>query len=273
MSDCLYGNPNNPPAIVVFVCLFSFLLTGCGEHKQAQVYVPPPPPISSSDSQTSSVSAESTAKTTIPAESEPALSAPAVSGEDAFRISANAKPILVETGLASWYGGPYNKRRGSNGEIYNMNAMTAAHRTLPLGSIVRVTNLKTGRSVLVRITDRGPFVEGRVLDLSKAAAQKVDVWQAGVAMVRIEVMRAPSSLETGGRWAVQIGAFEKEHSADKLADHLSHRYQAAKVQCFSSPIGDWWIRVRVQDDDRKLAEEVVRKTQTPQGSIFLVRLD
>ena len=154
-----------------------------------------------------------------------------------------------------------------------MRAMTAAHRTLPLGSIVRVTNLKTGHSVLVRITDRGPFVEGRVLDLSQAAARKVDVWQAGVAMVRIEVLRAPAPLEAGGRWAVQIGAFEKEHSADKFADHLSHRYQTAKVQCFSSPVGDWWVRVRVQDDDRKLAEEVARKTQTSQGAIFLVRLD
>jgi rare lipoprotein A len=154
-----------------------------------------------------------------------------------------------------------------------MRAMTAAHRTLPLGSIVRVTNLKTGHSALVRITDRGPFVEGRVLDLSLAAAKKVDVWQAGVAMVRIEVLRAPAPLEAGGRWAVQIGAFEKEHSADKFADHLSHRYQTAKVQCFSSPVGDWWVRVRVQDDDRKLAEEIARKTQTSQGAIFLVRLD
>jgi rare lipoprotein A len=92
-------------------------------------------------------------------------------------------------------------------------------------------------------------------------------------MVRIEVLRTPAPLESGGRWAVQIGAFEKEHTADKLADHLSHRYQTAKVQCFSSPVGDWWVRVRVQDDDRKLAEEVVRKTQTSQGAIFLVRLD
>jgi rare lipoprotein A len=268
VSACLCGNRSRPFPIAIFVSLLSFLLIGCGEHKQAQVNVPPPPPITAPESQTRSANVPPPAETTVPAQSEPAVSA-----EDAFRIPTNAKPILVETGLASWYGGPYNKRRGSNGEIYNMNAMTAAHRTLPLGSIVRVTNLKTGRSALVRITDRGPFVEGRVLDLSQAAAKKVDVLQPGVAMVRIEVMRAPSSLETGGRWAVQIGAFEKEHSADKLADHLSHRYQTAKVQCFSSPIGDWWVRVRVQDDDRKLAEEVAHKTQTSQGSIFLVRLD
>jgi rare lipoprotein A len=259
---------NGPFAVAILVSLLAFLLTGCSEHKQTQVNVPPPPTISTPASQASSANAEPAARTTVTPPSETAPSE-----EDAFRIPANAKPISVETGLASWYGGPYNRRRGSNGEVYNMHAMTAAHRTLPLGSIVRVTNLKTGRSALVRITDRGPFVEGRVLDLSLAAAKKVDVWQAGVAMVRIEVMRAPSSLETGGRWAVQIGAFEKEHSADKLADHLSHQYQTAKVQCFSSPIGDWWVRVRVQDDDRKLAEEVAHKTQTPQGAIFLVRLD
>jgi rare lipoprotein A len=249
----------------MLVSILSFLLTGCGEHKQTQVNVPPPPPISTPESQNNSPNAGTADKTAPPAIPP--------SEENAFRIPANAKPILVETGLASWYGGPYNKRRSSNGEVYNMHAMTAAHRTLPLGSIVRVTNLKTGRSALVRITDRGPFVEGRILDLSLTAAKKIDVWQAGVATVRIEVMRAPSSLDTGGRWAVQIGAFEKEHSADKLADHLSHRYQTAKVQCFSSPIGDWWVRVRVQDDDRKLAEEVVHNTQTSQGSIFLVRLD
>ncbi len=258
-----YGrNRESSFAIMVAVLSVSFLLTGCGEHKQAHVDVPPPPPISEPEPH-ASASSEPPAKTTIPAQPD----------EDAFRIPADAKPISVETGLASWYGGPYHNRRGSNGEIYNMHAMTAAHRTLPLGSIVRVTNVKTGSSAMVRITDRGPFIEGRVLDLSQAAAKKIDLLQAGVAMVRIEVLRTPSPLETGGRWAVQIGAFDEEHAADKVADHLSHRYQTAKVQCFSSPVGDWWVRVRVQDDDRKLAEEVARRTQTSQGSIFLVRLD
>ena len=154
-----------------------------------------------------------------------------------------------------------------------MHAMTAAHRTLPLGSVVRVTNVKTGHSAIVRITDRGPFVQGRILDLSQAAAKKTDVYLAGLAMVRMEVLHTPVPLNSGGRWAVQIGAFEKEHAADKLADHLSRRYQTARVLCFSSPIGDWWVRVRVQDDDRKRAEEVARNTRTSEGDIFLIRLD
>jgi rare lipoprotein A len=188
-------------------------------------------------------------------------------------VPADTKPLLIETGMASWYGAPYHNRRGSNGEIYNMHAMTAAHRTLPLGSIVRVTNVKTGHSALVRVTDRGPFVEGRVLDLSYAAAQKVDVWQPGVAQVRLEVLQTPVPLEAGGRWAVQIGGFGEEDTAHDLADHLSRRYHTAKVVCFSSPVGEWWVRIRVRDDDRERAEEVAHDTQTPQGSIFLVRLD
>jgi rare lipoprotein A len=247
------------------IVVLSFLLTGCGEHKQARVDVPTPPPIEEPDSQTDSAIIEPPEKTEILPDAN--------ANKDALGIQADAKPISIETGLASWYGAPYHNRRGSNGEVYNMHAMTAAHRTLPLGSIVRVTNLKSGHSALVRITDRGPFVKGRVLDLSQAAAKKVDVWQAGVAMVRVEVLRAPAPLETGGRWAVQIGAFEEERAADKLASHLSHRYQTAKVLSFSSPVGDWWVRVRVLDDDRKRAEDVAHNNQTTQGSIFLVRLD
>ena len=192
---------------------------------------------------------------------------------DVFSIPADTKPISSETGVASWYGPPYHNRRGSNGEIYNMHALTAAHRTLPLGSIVRVTNLKTGDSTLVRITDRGPFIEGRILDLSLAAAKKVDVWQAGLARVRVDVLQTPAPLESGGKWAVQIGAFDDEQSAGKLADHLSRKYRTAKVLRFASPTGDWWVRVRVKDDDKHRAQEVAQTTTTTQGAVFLVRLD
>jgi len=246
----------------------AILLAGCGAHQQAKVNVPAPPAISEPEMQTG----EAEAQTEPPCQQgEPAKSAE--ESETALHIPADAKPILVETGLASWYGPPYHNRRGSNGEVYNMHALTAAHRTLPLGSIVRVTNEKTGHSALVRITDRGPFVEGRILDLSLAAAKKVDVWRAGVTPVRLEVLYAPVPLTAGGRWAVQIGGFEKQHSANKLADHLSRRYHTAKVLSFGSPAGDWWVRVRVLDDDKKRAEEVARDTRTSEGSIFLVRLD
>jgi rare lipoprotein A len=243
------------------VTILPFLLTSCGEHKQARVKVPPPPAVSGAESGAAANPASPTETTQPPEE------------EEALKIPADAKPILVETGLASWYGPPYHNRRSSNGKVYNMHAMTAAHRTLPLGSIVRVTNVRTHHAALVRITDRGPFIEGRILDLSLAAAKKVDVWAPGVATVRLEVLYAPAALDSGGRWAVQIGAFEEQQAADRLADRLSHRYHTAKVLCFSSPMGNWWLRVRVPDDDREQAEEVAHDTQTPEGSIFLVRLD
>lgn len=198
---------------------------------------------------------------------------PSEGQDEVITLPPGAKPIATETGKASWYGAPYHNRRGSNGEVYNMHAMTAAHRTLPLGSIVRVTNLKTGHAALVRITDRGPFVEGRILDLSLAAAKRVDVWLPGVAEVKVEVMQTPAALDTGGRWAVQIGSFEQQQEAAELVDHLSHRYHTAKVIKFVSPVGAWWVRVRVLDDDRKRAEEVAQETSTPQGAVYLVRLD
>src|SRR5437667_9284600 len=231
------------------------LLAGCG-HKPVTVAVPPAPP----------------AEQKTPAGTPPAESGEATPPE-IIEIPPDAKPLLVETGIASWYGAPYHNRRGSNGEIYDMHAMTAAHRTLPLGSIVRVTNVKTGHAAVVRITDRGPFVPGRIVDLSLAAAKKTDVWQPGIARVRVEVLQTPTLLETSGRWAVQIGAFDQENAARTLAGRLSQRYRTAKVLCFNSPVGDWWVRVRVRGDDKKRAEELAHETQTPQGSIFLVRLD
>jgi len=154
-----------------------------------------------------------------------------------------------------------------------MHAMTAAHRTYPLGSIVRVTNVKTGSTALVRITDRGPFIPGRVLDLSLAAAHKLDVWKPGVAEVKVELMQSPALAGAPGKWAVQIGGFPDEPEASKLADQLTRRYHTAKVLRFASPAGDWWIRVRVLDDDHERAQKLAAETTTPEGAVFLVRLD
>jgi rare lipoprotein A len=252
-----------PVALVVFLVS---LLTGCASHKQARAKTPAPPaiPEPSPTIQTIPSTAENSRQAANPTPHE---------SSGVISVPADAKPIFVETGLASWYGAPYHNRVGSNGKVYDMNAMTAAHRTLPLGSIVRVTNVKTGHSALVRITDRGPFVLGRILDLSLAAAKQVDVWQPGLATVLIEVLETPAPLNTGGRWAVQIGAFEEQAAATNLVDHLSRRYHTAKVLSFRSPIGDWWVRVRVLDDDRKRAEQLAAETRSSQGAIFLVRLD
>jgi rare lipoprotein A len=257
--------------MLLFVLIAILFLSACGHPKQARVNVPPPPPPASTTAPTESRSAASVPPSkTVPKPREEA-SAEADLAEPT--LPANARTVATETGLASWYGPPYHNRRGSNGEIYNMHAMTAAHRTFPLGSIVRVTNVKTGSTALVRITDRGPFIPGRVVDLSLAAAQKLDVWKPGIAKVKVELMQSPASPASPGKWAVQIGGFPHEPAATKLADHLKRRYHTANVLCFASPAGDWWIRIRVLDDDHERAQKLAAETQTPEGSVFVVRLD
>jgi rare lipoprotein A len=256
-----------PRTVLPILLLAILFLSGCGHPKQARSNVPSPPLPEPSAS-------ESTNRPEGAAKNDRLPSNPASEADLAEpTIPANARPLTTETGLASWYGPPYHNRVGSNGEVYNMHAMTAAHRTLPLGSIVRVTNLKTGHSALVRITDRGPFIPGRVLDLSLAAARKLDVYLPGVAEVKVEVMQTPEPLAAGGKWAVQIGSFAHEQEATKFADHLARRYQTAKVQHFGSPIGDWWVRVHVLDNDRERARKLAAETRTPEGAVFLVRLD
>ena len=258
--------------MILILLLTTLFLSACGHPKQARVNVPPPPPPASTQPSAPTEPGQPVPSTKENARSKtPEEAASPDLGEPT--IPANATPLATETGLASWYGPPYHNRRGSNGEVYNMHAMTAAHRTLPLGTIVRVTNVKTGHSALVRITDRGPFIPGRVVDLSLAAARKVDVVQPGVAEVTIEVMQAAAPLDSGGKWAVQIGGFPDEDEATKLADHLTRRYRTAKVLRFASPAGDWWIRVRVLDDDHARAQQLAAETQTTEGTVFLVRLD
>jgi rare lipoprotein A len=257
------------PGRVLLALVCSLIFTGCSRHKVAIAAIPTAPPPSTSET----ADASSTARSN----EQPAVGKNRVDYSDAdleaLHLPPDAKPIFVETGIASWYGPPYHNRRGSDGKIYNMNAITAAHRTLPLGSIVRVTNLKTGHWAIVRITDRGPFIEGRILDLSLAAAKKTDVERAGLAQVRMEVLEAPVAIAIGGRWAVQMGGFHQQDSALKVVDQISRRYQSAKVSSFSSPVGDWWVRVRVLHDDRGRAQEIARDTEFDRGKIFLVRLD
>jgi rare lipoprotein A len=266
--------------MMLVLLLALLLLSGCGHPKRAKVDVPPPPPIAGAEQPTGAqpsakVNQEGTTSSGHTKNTRSSGRNQSVADPDLGEPSVprGAKPSVTETGLASWYGPPYHNRRGSNGEIYNMNAMTAAHRTLPLGSIVRVTNVKTRHSVLVRITDRGPFIPGRVVDLSLAAARRIDVVQPGVAEVKVELIESPASAGTAGRWAVQIGSFADEHTATTLADHLARRYRTAKVLHFNSPAGDWWVRVRVLNDDRQRAQQLVSETHTSQGSVFLVRLD
>jgi rare lipoprotein A len=192
--------------------------------------------------------------------------------QDEIIVPPNAKVLYKEVGWASWYGPGFQKRKGANGEVFDTEKMTAAHRTLPLNSIVRVTNVKTQESVLVRITDRGPFVGDRILDLSRAAARKLSVYQRGTALVRIEVLETPAPITEGGRWCVQIGAFPDHEEAAKLKQKLIRRYHTAKVLQFTSPVGGDWLRILVAGDDKKRAESLIHETHTAAG-MFLVRID
>ncbi|MDR3747502.1 MAG: septal ring lytic transglycosylase RlpA family protein [Acidobacteriota bacterium] len=229
------------------------LLSACGGHKTSRSQPVPPPP------------------TIAPAESKPAPST-STEAKTAPGSQHNAKPIYVETGLASWYGPPYHHHKGANGEVYDQNALTAAHRTLPMNSVVRVTNIENKQSVVVRITDRGPFIEDRIIDLSLSAAKAVDVWRQGTAQVKLEVLSAPLPIAEGGRWCVQIGAFQSEHEARKLKEKLQDRYANANVVQFTGPTGEW-VRLRPEGDDKRRAEEVASKTHVKEGGVFLVRLD
>jgi rare lipoprotein A len=113
------------------------------------------------------------------------------------------EPVFVQQGIASWYGPRFHGRRTASGEVFDQNRLTAAHRTLPLGAIVDVTNVENGRAVEVRINDRGPYVRGRVIDLSRAAAARLGMTRCGLASVRIEVKAGvetvPGSASEGPR--------------------------------------------------------------------------
>ena len=226
-------------------------LAGCARKHPQVAHVPPPPSIDHSGASQPSITVDAREYPTYP---------------------KNAKPLYVETGIASWYGPPYSGRRAATGEVFDMNAITAAHKTLPLNSIVRVTNLKTGKSVVLRINDRGPFVGGRVIDLSMGAAKAIDVYRAGLATVKIELLETPAPLNSGGRWCVQIGAFSDPGAASQLKNRLMRKYQSAKVIEFAGPTGEW-VRIRPPQDDRAKAFEMARDVRSGEGGVFLVRLD
>jgi rare lipoprotein A len=198
---------------------------------------------------------------------------PSAGAKHGKAASAPAPEGYIEEGNASWYGVPFHGRRASNGEIYDMNKLTAAHRTLPFDTVVRVTNLSNGKSTTVRITDRGPFVEGRIIDLSLAAAREIESVGPGVVPVRLEVI-TPGVDVTGGFFTVQVGAFRDPGNAQRLRDRLTASYSPIFIQQYDSPDGMYY-RVRVgkvagEDAAHQFGEQLrQREGFTP----FVVRLD
>ena len=155
----------------------------------------------------------------------------------------NANAGDTEVGYASWYGVPYHGRQAASGEVYDQNKLTAAHLTLPFGTQTRVTNLENNRSVVVRINDRGPFVEGRMIDLSRAAASAIGVLGPGSALVRLQILSVPHQPALD-QYAVQVGAFRDRSTAERLRDRLIRRYGNAFIQNYDSGNGLLY-RVRV----------------------------
>ncbi len=185
-----------------------------------------------------------------------------------------------QRGIASWYGTKFHGRRTSSGERYNMYAMTAAHKTLPLPSYAKVTNLLNGRQVIVKINDRGPFHEGRIIDLSYAAAGKLGLLHRGTAPVEIEAItvRPPADAATAvappaaDSTAVylQVGAFNEQDRARQLHLQLQHQYHLAHIQ-ESAPDGTPRYRVRVGPlDSPERAEQVARQLQEQGLASFIV---
>ena len=180
----------------LFIAVVS--VAGCGARRTIATSVPLPP-------------APQPEPSPAPAPAQPpAATSPVIPG------------IYVEQGIASWYGKPFDGRRAADGEVFDMNTLVAAHRTLPFGSVVRVTNLNNGLHTDVRIIDRGPFVEGRILDLSRAAAQAIQMVGPGTAPVRIELVSGP--MPASGDFTVQVGAFSQRANAERLRDRLLVRY-------------------------------------------------
>ncbi len=249
--------------------------TGCG-HKQKLAAAPPsaPPPYASGAPPYKTFPPSGSALPPAAASTGQVGSAAGTGAdtpEDLAYVSAHP-PIWTQTGIASWYGPPYDRHRGANGEIFDQNHLSAAHRELPLGSLLRVTNPRTGQSSVMRVTDRGPFVPGRVLDLSLASAKAIGVWAPGTATVQIEVFSAPKPIAEGGRWCVQIGAFHDEGKALKLQASLQRRYATAKVIEFTGPTGHW-VRIRPLGDDKGKAQEIENTVQPVEGAAYLTRLD
>ncbi len=189
-----------------------------------------------------------------------------------FFDDTSAPPVFEESGIASWYG-PYKSRRTADGSVYDGLGMTAAHKTLPLGSTVRVTNTVTHQQILVRVTDHGPFAQGRVIDLSINAAKAVGLYRMGIAKVQLEAFAHPGA-DPAGKWCVQAGPFKEEQDALDLKSALSERYIGARVAEFAGATG-FWVRIDPAQRQRKQADEIAFWIGQPDTAVFpyVTRLD
>ncbi len=184
---------------------------------------------------------------------------------------------FVEEGIASWYGGEFQGRYTANGEVYDMHEKTAAHKTLPFGTHVKVVNLSNEKEVVVRINDRGPFVKGRIIDLSFAAAKDIGLIDPGTTRVRVVALsRKVGTIKVGdtykplvearnfrkGKFTVQVGAFEAEENAMRLAERLRVLFDYVTITTYVPGNGTIFYRVRVSlSEDLNKTNRVVDKLE------------
>jgi rare lipoprotein A len=251
--------------LCVFCLSCGWVLSGCAARNPVADRQPAPAQPSETSDKTAEAAKRATDTSNIP---PPTPSAKRNKG------SGNPPSVnFVEEGNASWYGAPFHGRHASNGEIYDMYKLTAAHRTLPFETMVKVTNLSNGKSTTVRITDRGPFVDNRIIDLSLAAAKEIDSVGPGVVPVRIEILTSGVD-PTAGFFTVQVGAFRDRGNAERLRDRLNPTYSPIFIQSFETPDGAFY-RVRVgkisgEDEAHQYGEQL----RTREGfNPMVIRLD
>jgi len=177
----------------------------------------------------------------------------------------------AETGIASWYGQEFHGRSTSSREIFDMNDMTAAHRTLPFGTNVMVTNLGNDHSVVVRINDRGPFVRGRIIDLSYAAARVLGIVGPGTARVRLETLGGaePPRPEKAAEVWIQVGAFSVQENAYAIKRRLDRSYRGVAVARFKTDRGTYF-RVRVKTTESS-AEKLAQRLAGEGYPVIIIR--
>ncbi len=186
-------------------------------------------------------------------------------------------PVAVPTGyseegVASWYGVPYHGRPAADGEIYDMETLVAAHRTMPFNTWLKVTNLANNETVNVRVIDRGPFVNGRILDLSKAAARSIHLLGPGIGQVRIEVIASPVDIPVNDFYAVQVGAFSNYENAERLRQQYSGRYGNAQLAKRQGAVTLWRVLVG-KEPSVQAAQQLARVLGAESKNVFVVRLD
>lgn len=224
-------------------------LTGCAHKKHPVAQLPPAP--------TPSAAPPQQASSPHPRHPRPLL----------------PSDLAPESGTASWYGHPYHGRPSASGEIYDMEQMTAAHRTLPFGTMVHVEDLDNGMSTDVRINDRGPFVDGRIIDLSHAAARAINMLGPGIANVRLTI-NAPPLRPEPAVFAVQIGAFANRDNADRMQARMISAYGSAALRLRAGAPALWRVLVGqapTPEAAETLAGQIRGEQSVPEA--FVVRLD